>query len=519
MNYNSLRRAACALTVAVLAACAALTPGCTRSDDTLGAEFLPDNQEMKAGTARLDKAERYLETRLYRTDSIKSSDLGLGYFGAARNDTTGLVAAGFMTQFVNYYRITDGYFGYRPIFDSATLRLSVKEFGRDTLTAQQFEVYEIMDDSYLKEDSVYYIDFDPTPYVGKKPLFTFTFPPEHMPGPKASKEVRMTPTEEGRAFVRRLMISDGTSLIQPGVGYDVYRDDARFVEVFKGLYIKPADAAATENGKGSVYGTELSASGFSIYGRNRVEEDPTLIRDTVGMVYMFYDKDFKAGNRSINTVRHNYAGSQIDPAALEGERPLSASIVVSGLGGVISEVTFTQEFFDAVERIIAEANAEEGRSFTTLAFNRALMSIYFTGGDYAWEKIDANEVAPLMTAAIDRLGAYTDYAALEPVPDYDFYSEKYYDLTLNYGGYINRSRACYVLDISGYLQGLWNRYLAAKAEAGGGMVDLAKVADRSIYLGPGAYDLYTNAFAKVQGMRDEGNAAPVALDLTYTLMK
>ncbi len=50
-------------------------------------------------------------------------------------------------------------------------------------------------------------------------------------------------------------------------------------------------------------------------------------------------------------------------------------------------------------------------------------------------------------------------------------------------------------------------------------MDLAKVADRSIYLGPGAYDLYTNAFAKVQGMRDEGNAAPVALDLTYTLMK
>ena len=46
-----------------------------------------------------------------------------------------------------------------------------------------------------------------------------------------------------------------------------------------------------------------------------------------------------------------------------------------------------------------------------------------------------------MSAAIDRLGAYTDYAALEPVPDYDFYSEKYYDLTLNYGGYINRSRA------------------------------------------------------------------------------
>ena len=48
-------------------------------------------------------------------------------------------------------------------------------------------MYEITDDSYLKKDSVYYIDFDPTPYVGKKPLFTFTFPPEHSRAPRPRK--------------------------------------------------------------------------------------------------------------------------------------------------------------------------------------------------------------------------------------------------------------------------------------------------------------------------------------------
>ncbi len=150
---------------------------------------------MKAGTARLDKAERYLETRLYRTDSIKSSDLGLGYFGAARNDTTGARGRGVhdpVRQLLPHHRRILRLPAHLRLGHAAPLRQG-SSAATHAHTAQQFEVYEITDDSYLKKDSVYYIDFDPTPYVGKKPLFTFTFPPEHMPGPKASKEVRMTP--------------------------------------------------------------------------------------------------------------------------------------------------------------------------------------------------------------------------------------------------------------------------------------------------------------------------------------
>ena len=113
-------------------------------------------------------------------------------------------------------------------------------------------------------------------------------------------------------------------------------------EVFKGLYIKPADAAATENGKGSVHTARSSGIGLSIYGRNRVEEDPTPIRDTVGMVYMFYDKDFKAGNRSINTVRHDYAGIADRPRSARRRAAAERQHRGLGPGGVISEVTFTQ---------------------------------------------------------------------------------------------------------------------------------------------------------------------------------
>lgn len=521
MNYDKLRRLLGK--TAILAAGVAFLSSCTASDDTLGADFLPEDQQMTAGTLRLAKAARYFETRLYQTDSIKASNLGTGYFGTARNDTTGSVTAGFLTQYVNYYRIDSGYFGYRPIFDSALLQLSVSSYGRDTLTPQQFAVYEITNNDYLTEgDSLFYLNFDPTPYVSAEPLFTFTFPVEGSDGPRAMSSVRMMPTERGREFVKRLMISDGTHLVQPDVPYSIYENDAEFVRVFKGLYIKPTNPAAIENGKGSVYGTTLSASGFSIYGRNRVESDPTLIKDTVGAIYYFYHSEFTAGNQSVNVVRHDYTGSQVNPAdAAENnpDRPLTTSIVVSGMGGVISELTFTEEFFKAVEAVIEQVNAERNENYTTLAMNRALLTIYFTGSDYDWEKVDPGTVTPLMSAALSRLGAYTDYKTLKGVPDYDYYSEKNYNYTLSYGGYINRSQACYVLDISGYMQGLWNRYRKAKSAAGNGTVDLSAIADRSIYLGPDAYDLFTTSFAKVQGMAGDGNTAPVKIDLTYTLIK
>ncbi|MEG2613062.1 MAG: DUF4270 family protein [Alistipes sp.] len=214
-NYNKFRYALRALAVIVVVGVLSFA-GCTTSDDTLGSDFLPDNQEMTAGTLRLDKAKRYFETRLFQTDSIKASNIGSGYLGTMRNDTTGLVSAGFMSQFLSYYRIDSAYFGYRPIFDSAQILLSIASFGRDTLTPQEFEVYEIVNNDYLsKTDTVFYLNFDPTKYVGTEPLFSFTFPDGKATGPN-TKAVTMCPTAKGREFVNRLMISDGTKLYQEG---------------------------------------------------------------------------------------------------------------------------------------------------------------------------------------------------------------------------------------------------------------------------------------------------------------
>ncbi|MDE7451183.1 MAG: DUF4270 domain-containing protein, partial [Alistipes sp.] len=217
-------------TVALFGLLAALyAAGCTTKDDTLGANLIPDNQQLKAGYTVLQwnkelNPKKYVETRLFQTDSIVSSNLGQGYLGAAYDNTIGLRTAGFLAQFSNYYLVDEGYFGYMPIFDSVQMLLSVAAYGRDTTTEQKFEVYEVIDNAYLTEkplssgkterDTLFYLNFDPEKaatdsgeknILGQK-LFEFTLGGDNGP---ATTAVTMLPTLDGREFVKRLMLQSG----------------------------------------------------------------------------------------------------------------------------------------------------------------------------------------------------------------------------------------------------------------------------------------------------------------------
>lgn len=556
-----------ARTVALSGLLAALfAAGCTTKDDTLGANLIPDNQQLKAGYAvfqwnkevltGLDalNPKKYVETRLYQTDSVVSSNLKQGYLGAAYNDTVGLRTAGFLSQFSNYYLVDDGYFGYRPIFDSAQILLSVSAYGRDTMTEQKFEVYEIKDNAYLTEkplsagkterDSVFYLNFDPEHaatdadeknILGQK-LFEFTLGGNNGPSKTA---VTMNPTPEGREFIQRLMLQTGERKGDYSI-YDV-NNMSEWFKVFKGLYIRPAEAEklkAPGQSKGSVYTLDLSASGFAVYGRNRVEEDPSLIKDTIGMVYYFYVSDFTEGNVSVNTVRHDYTDSKINPnearAYIDGKpnpnRPEKSRVYVEGMGGVTTEITFTQEFFDDLQKLIDTENAESKKEFTTLAFTQVQMEIYFPdGGRYDWQDIDPSqpgitgndpkfEGSPLvdrMNVAPSRIGMYTDYGRKVNISDYAYLYESYYDTSLAYGGYINRSHGCYRMDITSHVQEMWNQYMERGKK-------LEEVPLRKVYLGPEATDFFTTDFTELQGQPDDNGSksqAPIRFKIAYNLIK
>ena len=89
------------------------------ADDTLGSNIMPEDQVMvmrhvkfkgnkiihldtNTGSNKevdtLSDGENYLETRLYRTDSLLSSNLGKGYMGVRRSDTLGVRTAGFASS-------------------------------------------------------------------------------------------------------------------------------------------------------------------------------------------------------------------------------------------------------------------------------------------------------------------------------------------------------------------------------------------------------------------------------------
>ena len=115
--------------------------------------------------------------------------------------------------------------------------------------------------------------------------------------------------------------------------------------------------------------------------------------------------------------------------------------------------------------------------------------------------------------------------ALTPISDYAYSYEQNYNTSLAYGGYINRSRGCYVMDITGYAQSLWNSYRSAKAELGADAPwdELKeKIKNRTIYLGPEAYSVYTTTYSVLQGMTPDGvteEDVPIKIDVTYNLIK
>ena len=542
-RFNNFRRML--LPVAALAATIGLTlGGCTKVDDTLGGNLIPDNQQMRAGYVQLPRADelnpkKYVETRLFQTDSIVSSNITYGYMGSMLNDTLGHRSAGFLSQMVNYYKVDSGYFGYMPIFDSAQILLKVTSFGRDSVTEQSFAVYEVVSNKYLTEkpiapnksqrDSTFYLNFDPVAegvYNPDEPLFTFTLGGEGK-YPSTTSAVTLEPTEAGKKYIRRLMLQEG----EYAGDYSIYSADSLkyWVEAFKGLYIAPnPEKPLTEYGKGTIFATELTYSGLSVYGRNRVKDDPSLIKDTIGMVYYFYEDGAEFGNVSVNNVKHGYEEAtiarriNIEEARETAEnRPENPLVYVEGMGGVVTEMTFSPEFFD-------------GKNFKTLAFSQVRMSIYFNDSDYEWEKIadgtagDILRMTDQMNAYPARLGMYTNYKTLTPISDYAYIYEQNYgsSVTLAYNGKINRSRGCYVMDITGYMQQLWNSYMEAKADAGGEVanIDWDKVKNRSVYIGPEAYGLYTTSFGVLQGMPTqagtaEPNNAPIRFSMAYNLIK
>jgi hypothetical protein len=296
-------------------------------------------------------------------------------------------------------------------------------------------------------------------------------------------------------------------------------NELKFLDRVRGIYIAPA-----EQTEGVMFATDLANTAMLLFSRSRYEEDPTIIRDTTYMIYnMYLDPteytDLAAGNISINSIKHDYTGSAIDLEAATCD-----VCYVEGMGGVVTELCFTDEFIQSLADIVLEAGAD-----ATVSVNQAKFSIYMEGSDYDYNIINPTVLTPLMDDAMLRMGTYFNYyrdTKLEAISDYNYAVES--SVLLSYDGYLNRSLGCYQMDISTYIQSLMLKAAKSAAE-NNGKVDLTKFAVgateeesgdyvnlRRIYIAPDATSLYGMKHQVVYGM---GGDAPVKLELTYTIVK
>ncbi len=536
--------------VATLVVVAQALVGCTTEVDyTLGSEFVPTDQKMEmhrrvyeGGKVYIDNLEEELKmstTRLYHTDSIKSSNLDYVYFGRENDDIYGTRRAGFMSQVLFGSKLDDEYgWGYRPIFDSMQMALYVNDFHGDTITKQRFNIYEIVSNDYIDghKDSIFYINFDPTKYISKEPIFTFDFPDQErgvyvgdMENPTA-QYVTLQHTEATNEYISRLMFTTQEDLNKnDNYGKDIDKiykqgNEEEFVRRIKGIYVEPAEGGT---GDGAMFATDVENSALVLYARSRYKEDPTIIKDTTIMSYNFFINPntytVKAGNVSLSTVEHELTDAMKE--SIESGRDITIGYV-DGMGGVVTELRFTDEFIQSLADIaLSKPNA-------VVSVNQARMSIYLEGSSYDYNDIDPLKMADILDNSMPRLGLYTRYGGIDAkgnniiaISDYAFSKEG--SLALDYDGNINRSLGCYTMDISTHIQSLMMA-AADNLMEDGKSVDFEKfntnvnlLGYRRIYIAPAADQLFGFNRQAICGGEDQvidATDASITLDLTYTIV-
>ena len=319
----------------------------------------------------------------------------------------------------------------------------------------------------------------------------------------------------------------------------LYSDEKCWQAAFHGIYIKPVLESVDKSKHGAIYSFDLKSSGLQLQGRNRNPKDPTLIQDTIGANYYFYDESiypytddygqYHEGiegveNVSVNKVEHDYTGSLIGNykiAAYDAsgnKLPNSARdevdvCFVEGMAGVATELYFTDEFLAQIQK--AYQNEEDGKKYRAIGVNQCRLYIYMKEASYVWadNMSNATVLTPLMDKYISRLGSYVGYSKLNCIADYDPVYETQAGTTLAYGGYLNRSRGCYEMDITGFMQRLCN-YVNSLEK----LEDYDEsVVSRTIYIGPEAVSPFTLKHTELQG--SSADKSPIHLEMTYTMIK
>lgn len=425
---------------------------CVEVDNTFGTEYIPDGQIMRV----LRDSSMRIDTYNVTTDSVLSSGSADNYIGGYHDPLTGSrVDAGLIVQLQRMKFSTDSLFRTAPVADSAYLILSIADVMGRSDVAQTFDLYELTE--ALSPDSLYYSDFDPEPIREASPLLSFTL---------TGKEDEFRYDLSGHPLLARLMDTTG------------YTTDALFRERFKGFYIKPREAMQD----GALRLVDLSLSGIRIWYRYHVEAGDSMSTTNLASYTIYPTKGI---NQTVAVVRHDF--SHVSPALRLDDLTVPVSrTYMQGFGGIKTYLEFSEESIEALKAKVRAAG------FSSLAINKAKLQIHVPARD-----------PDSLDYLYGRLGMYLDYDKLWYIPDFDYVYEAQYDTDLPYGGYLNRSRYLYEMDITTYVQRLFREGYERNG----------------VYLAPAVGVVSYNQALSSFALDGIGSAEPPLLVITYTMIR
>ncbi len=536
--FKSVTQTIVALTALICGA------SCTDPDYEMGADFLPDGNQIEIGTVKmidgqenssLFSVENYFVNDLATSDGsepevlITGGNISTGMLGHQEDSVFGSRRAGFFTQYTPAYTLDDEGFGADAEATTLTIYLTVSNYVGDTTEMQQFAIYDIYNDNFLRNssDSIFRAENTKQMLIDggavdiNEPIATFTFP-DQSNGVYVGENISVieVPFEElsqsGQNLINRLMLKEVDGYSQ--IDYKLYDDDYdEFLDYFYGLYIAPIEGGTLSNGEGATYGIniEYSLFGFTCKGLKSDDDEIT----TYGMSFSFNDPRIE-----------DYGGYSI--ASVERENEITAESIatpdelrIEGMGGVTTQLTFEKKLFEDIYTKIEEAEEE----YSSIFINSAVLRLYIAQGE------DMNDMP-------SRLGMYTFYTnrydddgyyRVEPIEDYDYVTEIYYSTTSSYDGTLNRSHKCYEMNIELHLQEMWSEYIELKNS--GEEIVWEDQTWNNVIVAPIITNVFSSRYARLSSLGADAATVelkqktlsplptldnePISLQITYTLVK
>lgn len=427
---------------------------CVKVDDSLGTDFIPNDQQMAIQRDSTFQIKTYNVTA---TDSVMSSGMTVNFLGSYLDPMTGSVNASLVYQMAAPYFKNDSLFGEAAVIDSLFIRFGLPHAIGKKDVAQTFEIYELTE--LVHWDSTYYSDFDASKIIKKTPRFTLSSTPN---------QDYMTVQVQDQQFIKELLDTTG------------YSTDSIFKKRFKGFYIKPVQA----HKDAAVYSVNMTDSYMVAYYHNK-----SMKKDSVAAVNYPFSPNIPSSyyytlNQCINVIDHDF--SKADPSLrLNDKTQPVAKTYIQGYAGVQTYLEFTEESVNALKEKVRQAGYKD------IAINKAKLEIFYPA-----------RTPELLDEAYTRLGMFFDYKTMEAIPDFSYGLEMngYY---ISYGGYINRSRYLYEMDITYYVQRLFRE-------------DYDK---RGIVLAPSVGNVNETYKLDKMELNGYGSESPLRLVLTYTMIR